>query len=256
MSDLGKLYAVGLGPGNPEWISRRGYQLIMDADVIVVPKGRKTGRSTAREIVDQLHPAPEKIVELEFPMTTDQTKLTSAWRQAGAEVIRLMSGGKQVVFVTLGDPSLYSTFIYLRRAVRETAPAAEIEVVPGIPSFCGAAALLEMELCESDDRLALAGFNRDRAEIEAMLRNFETVILYKIAGKLPELIAVLEATGRLAESVLVHRAGFPDAVVVRDLRQAVDDDRIGYFSMVIVRKKYTLTLPLGGGGIGWGCPPS
>lgn len=237
MSGLGKLFAVGLGPGNPEWLSRQGYRLIMEADAIVVPKGRKAGRSTAREIIDQLPAAPDKIVELEFPMTTDHTQLAAAWRQAAAAVIDLLRAKQQVVFVTLGDPSVYSTFIYLRRAIREAVPDACIDIVPGIPSFCGAAALLEMALCESDDRMALSGFNRDRAEIELMLRNFETVVLYKIAGKLRELIAVLEATGRLGESVLIHRAGFADAVVVRNLRDALDDDRIGYFSMVIVRKE-------------------
>ncbi|AXR78532.1 cobalt-factor II C(20)-methyltransferase [Natrarchaeobaculum sulfurireducens] len=140
------LYGVGLGPGEADLVTVRGKRVLEAADVVYSP-GRLS-RSVALE-----HVGESKIGDLEFPMTRDEEKLRSAWKEAAAEVAPRAREG-DVAFVTLGDPNVYSTFGHLRRTLAAFHPDVDLEIVPGVSAMTAFATALGVEI-EAGAGLAL-----------------------------------------------------------------------------------------------------
>ncbi|AGB39954.1 cobalt-factor II C(20)-methyltransferase [Natronococcus occultus] len=132
------LYGVGLGPGEADLVTVRGKRVLEDADVVYSP-GRLS-RSVALE-----HVPEERIGDLDFPMTRDEEKLRSAWKEAAAEIAPNAREG-DVAFVTLGDPNVYSTFGHLRRTIDAFHPAVDVEIVPGVSAVTAFATALGVEI--------------------------------------------------------------------------------------------------------------
>ncbi|ARS88724.1 cobalt-factor II C(20)-methyltransferase [Natrarchaeobaculum aegyptiacum] len=140
------LYGVGLGPGEADLVTVRGKRVLEEADVVYSP-GRLS-RSVALE-----HVPESKIGDLDFPMTRDEEKLRTAWKEAAAEVAPRAREG-DVAFVTLGDPNVYSTFGHLRRTLRAFHPDVDLEIVPGVSAMTAFATALDVEV-EAGAGLAL-----------------------------------------------------------------------------------------------------
>ncbi|WP_440765865.1 cobalt-factor II C(20)-methyltransferase [Natronorubrum sp. DTA7] len=132
------LFGVGLGPGEADLVTVRGKQVLENADVVYSP-GRLS-RSVALEHVDE-----SKIGDLDFPMTKDEEKLRSAWKDAAAEIAPNARDG-DVAFVTLGDPNVYSTFGHLRRTIDAFHSDVELEIVPGVSAVTAFATAMGVEI--------------------------------------------------------------------------------------------------------------
>jgi precorrin-2/cobalt-factor-2 C20-methyltransferase len=153
------LYGVGVGPGDPELMTLKACRLIRENDVIAVP-GRNPRESTAYQIAVQAVPslADKTLVPVDMPMVRDREELRR-YHEAGARQLeKWLDQGKNVVFLTLGDPSIYSTFSYLSEIV--TADGYPTELVSGIPSFCAAAARLNIPLTEGSESLHIIPASR------------------------------------------------------------------------------------------------
>ena len=138
---LGTLYGLGVGPGDPEWIAVKAVRILAACRHVFVPKARGEGESVALDIA-RSYLRPDAVVhELTFPMSKDQGVLAESWRQAAEQVCGRLRQGEDAAFLTLGDPLLYSTYIYLLRAVRELQPEINVVTVPGITAISAAAAL-------------------------------------------------------------------------------------------------------------------
>ncbi|WP_226021227.1 cobalt-factor II C(20)-methyltransferase [Halomicrobium salinisoli] len=132
------LYGVGLGPGGADLVTVRGKRVLEEADVVFSP-GRLS-RSVATE-----HVPAERIGDLDFPMTRDEEKLRTAWKEAAAEIAPRAREG-DAAFVTLGDPNVYSTFGHLRRTMRAFHPDVDLEIVPGVSAVTAFATALGVEI--------------------------------------------------------------------------------------------------------------
>ncbi|TYL37769.1 cobalt-factor II C(20)-methyltransferase [Natronococcus pandeyae] len=132
------LYGVGLGPGEADLVTVRGKRVLEEADVVYSP-GRLS-RTVALE-----HVPEERIGDLDFPMTKDEEKLRSAWKEAAAEIAPNARDG-DVAFVTLGDPNVYSTFGHLRRTIDAFHPDVDLEIVPGVSAVTAFATALDVEI--------------------------------------------------------------------------------------------------------------
>ncbi|GAB7017860.1 cobalt-factor II C(20)-methyltransferase [Halostagnicola bangensis] len=132
------LYGVGLGPGEADLVTVRGKRVLKEADVVYSP-GRLS-RSVALNHVEE-----SKIGDLDFPMTKDEEKLRSAWKEAAAEVAPRARDG-DVAFVTLGDPNVYSTFGHLRRTIDAFHDDVDLEIVPGVSAVTGFATAMGVEI--------------------------------------------------------------------------------------------------------------
>jgi len=234
----GRLVAVGVGPGDPELLTLKAVKALQAADVVLAPKATSGGDSVAAGIVRELiDPARQQLREQLYPMKKDPAELTAFWRQAAVEVAELLAAGKEVVFVTIGDPYLYSTFLYLRRQLQEVAPTARVEVLSGLSSVQAAAAAADIPLGIADERIAILPTTFEADELARTLESFDTVVLMKVSRVFAEVRELLRAKGLLAGAVYCRQVGLPQERIWHDL-DAVGEGDLHYLSLVIVRKNF------------------
>lgn len=229
-----RLIAVGVGPGDPELLTLKGARLIRSADVVVTPIGDRSDSSIAHGIIrDLIDPSRQQLLTQIYPMRKDPAEMEASWRSSAAEVAQLVRGGKTVVFITIGDPLLYSTFLYLHRILQADYPDVAIELVPGISSIFAAAAAAGVPLGLAADRIAVLPATFEEGQLRRTLQEFDTVVLMKVARVFERVRTLVRELG--ARAVYVRRVGLEGETVVHDL-EGVREEELDYLSLVIVRK--------------------
>lgn len=221
----GILYGIGVGPGDPQLMTLKAVRTALDCDVIAVPH-KEPEKCTALNIA--LGAAPElaekELLAVDMPMTKDKDALERAYA-AGAEAIcSVLAQGKTVCFLTLGDPTVYSTYLYLHHRV--AARGYETHIIPGITSFCAAAAELGISLCENKEQLHIIPGTYTPSEA---LELSGTKVMMK--NNLPKTLAALRERG--ANAAMVENCGMTNQHVYRTLEEIPED--AGYFSLLIVK---------------------
>lgn len=240
----GQLYLVGIGPGDPELITYKAGRILNDTAIWAVPKSKNANGSSAMQIAGGLIDASEKkILDLDFAMKKvflgeklDQ-RLLDAWRTSAAEVIKYLDQGEDVVFPTLGDPTLYSTAFYLLPMIQEKRPDVQVTVVPGITAMAACAAGLSSPLALGNDVLTVvpAAFDDDR--LRDILTTLDAIVLMKVHRKMDALVKLLTELDLVDNAVLFERFGLPGETVYTDIRSALNKD-LHYFSTMVIRKKH------------------
>lgn len=234
-----KFYGVGVGPGDPELITLKGLNALKRADVIFAPKATIKGESLAREIVEELVSDKNKteFIELEFPMTKDEAELKNRYAKSARLILDTIEAGKTVAYLTIGDPLLYSTYIYLLEALRELAPEVAIETIPGIAAYSALASALNYSLAEKDSRLAICPVPNDLEELREMIEAHDTTVIMKVAKKLGEVTKLLKDMGLLNSTIFGSRVGQDNEKLIDGRVEPFEfKDKEGYLSTIIVRK--------------------
>jgi precorrin-2/cobalt-factor-2 C20-methyltransferase len=217
----GTLYGIGIGPGDPELITLKGARLISTCRNLFVPKARTASESVALAIV--------------FPMTADREELAERWDEAAARVANVLMDGEDACFITLGDPLLYSTYIYLLRALRKIIPDLRAVTVPGITAFGAAAALTEFPVGKGREPVTIVPSADDLGSVRRALAKGGTVVLMKIGKRLPDLLDLLDGEGLLESSVFVSHATMAKQRIETDLRRMkTEGPEAGYLSIILV----------------------
>lgn len=230
----GKLCGIGLGPGDPGLLTVKALGRLMEADIVFVPKSGKKIESLARSIAEQAAPCTLCFEELTFPMTRDRNKLKSYWSKAADRVISEVEAGKNIAFVTLGDPSIYSTYTYLLASIKEKRPDIPCETIPGISIINAGAALAGISLTEGRDTMAILPLPQDLESLTKTIEQFSTVVLMKIGKRLPDLIAFLKDRRLENSSYFISRAGLPGQHIAKGMAD-LDHSLSGYLSTVIIK---------------------
>lgn len=223
----GKLWGVGVGPGDPELLTLKAIRVISQADVILVPDSCKSD-NVALAIAGEYVKGKE-IRKVSTPMIRDQSALDRAFEEAADTVSRLLDQGKQAVFLTLGDPCVYSTYMYIHERVRSRGYA--VEVVPGIPSFCAAAARLNQSLCQGSEPLLILPASHNRLELLDVPAN---KVLMKAGSAILELKQTLLERGELEKASMVENCTMENERVYPHMKDL--ETPSGYFSLVIVKE--------------------
>lgn len=234
-SDRGKLYGVGIGPGDPRLVTLKAREILDSSDVIFVPKGSEDGASCARSIVEALVMEQKTFVELVFPMTKDKSILNRYWSIAAGKITKEVRKGKVVAFVTIGDPFIYSTYVYLLKTIKRNFSDIDIETIPGVSSFNAAASRTNLALLERNERLAIVPVTKDLNRLRETLQDYDTVVLMKVGSKLAMVVALLKELGLAKHAVLVSRLGHKDEKIIYDVT-SLQDKKAGYMSVIIVKK--------------------
>ncbi|HAH20806.1 MAG: precorrin-2 C(20)-methyltransferase [Omnitrophica WOR_2 bacterium GWF2_43_52] len=233
---IGKLYGVGIGPGDPTLLTLKAKDALEKADIIFAPKGSDEGISVARRIIEQVIEGKKTYIELTFPMTKDKNLLKKYWKKAGQRIAGELKKGKQSAFVTLGDPFIYSTYIYLLRIIKQDYPKIEVETIPGISAFNAAASRAGFSLLEGKEKMAVLPVNETMDGIEDALKDFDTVVLMKVGAKLQKVIRLLKQKGLAKNAVLISRVGHPNEKIIRNIAN-IKDKELGYLSVILVKTK-------------------
>jgi precorrin-2/cobalt-factor-2 C20-methyltransferase len=231
----GTLYGIGVGPGDPEWITVKGARVLAHCRQIFVPKSREERDSAALHIAQSyIHP-DARIQELSFPMITDQQKLALHWEKAARQLAEVLQKGEDCCFLTLGDPFLYSTYIYLLRALRTIMPDLEVVSIPGVNAFSAAAALTEFPVGEAKEQVTIIPTADDLGAVRKALAQGGTVVLMKIGKRLDSILDILEEEGLLDQAVFVGRAGQVGERIEADLHKLrAETPTTGYLSIILV----------------------
>jgi precorrin-2/cobalt-factor-2 C20-methyltransferase len=235
---LGTLYGVGVGPGAPDLLTLRAVRTLEQADVLALPRGSDFGASMAWRIIKPViaERKDQERLLLTFPMSKDPVLLRPYFDAALAAIGERLTRGENVAFVTEGDPSLFSTFIYVKREALARWPDLRIEIVPGITSVTAVPAVTGIPLADGQERIAILPATYGIDDLVDVLRAFDTVVLMKLGGEMPKVIAALERTGLLGRAVFVSKATMAEQRIVRDLSR-VEGERGDCFAMVIVSRK-------------------
>lgn len=232
----GTLYGIGIGPGDPDLITVKGVNALKKCVHVFVPKNKRSSESIALDIARK-HIRPDAVIhELVFPMITDRDQLNHHWDESAKQVFEVLKIGRDVCFLTLGDALLYSTYIYLVRALNRSFPGIEIVTIPGITAFSAAAALTDFPLGEAKNPIVIVPTADNLDDVRRALNMNATVVLMKIGKRLKQIIELLDETGAVERSVLVARAGQPNQKIETDLMQLKDNLEIGYLSIILVRQ--------------------
>lgn len=227
----GILYGIGVGPGDPELLTLKALRLIKESDVIVVP-GRTATESVAYEIVKGAYPQLDEktLVSVEMPMTKDP-QILEANHQKAAELIEgFLKEKKKVAFLTLGDPTVYSTYLYVHKRILKYGYKAEI--VSGIPSFCASAARLNIGLAERREPLHIIPASYRAEEMERFLELPGTKVLMKSGKKMGQVKESILRSGQ--QAVMVENCGMPGENIYHSAEEI--PEQAGYYSLIIVKE--------------------
>lgn len=225
----GKLYGLGVGPGDPELLTLKALRMIQESDVIAVP-GRVPHETIAYKIVVQAYPelAQKELLPIEMPMTKDADLLEKSHQEGADKIAALLDTGKQVAFLTLGDTTVYSTYLYVHSRVQDM--GYEVEIVSGITSFCAVAARLNMGLVEKAEPLHVIPASYQIAEA---LKLPGTKVLMKAGKQMHEVKKQLKELN--ANVVMIENCGMENEKIFRGADEIPED--AGYYSLIIVKEK-------------------
>jgi precorrin-2/cobalt-factor-2 C20-methyltransferase len=230
----GIFYGVGVGPGDPELLTLKAVEVIRNADVVIAPKTEKKEGSTALSIAHPYLKADVEILRLVFPMVNDAVTLANAWENNKNSILAELQAGKKVVFLTLGDPMFYSTYMYVYRLLKDSGYA--IETIPGVPAFCAIGSQLGQPLAEGNDILSIIPATMSEEELDAILGVVDNVVLMKVYKNFGQVVEKLKQHGFGENSVMISRCGLPDEQISYNLED-VDAKSVNYLSTILAKKR-------------------
>jgi precorrin-2/cobalt-factor-2 C20-methyltransferase len=225
----GKFYGVGVGVGDKEELTLKAVRVLKSADVLVLPEAKKNEGSTAFEIVrEYLGENTEKLF-LEFPMLEDVKEKERSRKENADRIKEELEKGKNVVFLTIGDPMIFSTYTYILEYLGETH---KVETVPGITSFGSMASKLNIPLVIGDEDLKIVSLNKD-TDIHKEIENSTNIVFMKLSRNFERLKEALRDTGNLENSILISNCGKENEEIITDIDKA---EKVHYFSTLILKK--------------------
>jgi len=231
----GKIYGIGVGPGDPELLTLKAFRVLKEVDILCVPKSKAEKESLALSIARGVVDRDFEILELLFPMTNDKDILQQHWDKAAGQMVKQARAGKSLAFITIGDPMFYSTYAYVLERVKKHHQDISIETIPGITAFAACSSLINEPLTEGDEKLIVIPAAYGISAIREALENYENVILMKVNRIYDEVAALLSEMGLLGNAVFVSRCGYENQFYSTDIQGQIGLEK-DYMSIMIVRK--------------------
>ena len=236
-----RLTAIGVGPGDPDLLTVKAVRAIQDADVIMCPASGEDRPSIALSIISKLiKPEDQEVVKLIFPMTKDRDVLEQTWKRNAKIMAEVAMSGKNVIYITVGDPYLYSTWIYMHRDLAENYPDIDIVVIPGIVSMFTFASKVGVSIAEGAEKVAIIPSCYDLSSVREIARNSETMVFLKDGRYFDQVIDVLRESGFPEDSVFAigQDLGTDKEIVRKMTLGEVNDSTLTtkYFSILVVKR--------------------
>ena len=230
---MAKFYGIGTGPGYSSLVTVKAVNTFKILDILYTPEPKKGTDSLALSIVKEYIPDTVEIKQRHFPMNSDSVEKMAAWDQVAEEIVTDVKGGKNVGFITLGDPMIYSTYVYvMERLIDEI----EVETIPGISSFSNIASNQNFPLVMDTDPLIVIPCTMEEEKIDEALQKYDCMVLMKVYKNFKQIIEKLEKYNLIDNAILVSNSSQDREVVYKDLRDVHLQEKISYFSTILVNK--------------------
>jgi len=236
-----KLFCVGCGPGDPELLTIRALNLITEADVIFVPTSKLDKPSIALSIVAKYIKKSTKIINLVFPMVKDKDSLKDYWKKNTLEISQMVRTGKKTLYLTVGDPSLYSTWIYIHRELKKNHKDIEIEIIPGITSIFAFAAESKLSLVEGNEHLSIVPACYDLNKVKNTVKASDTIVFLKDGRYFDNVIEMLSDSGFGEETQIAIAQDVSTKENILEIKHLKDlkgkkQPSQKYFSIMVVKR--------------------
>jgi len=236
------LIGIGVGPGDPELLTVKAVKAIHNADVIMCPASNEDRPSIALSVVSSIidKSKNQKIIKLIFPMTKDKDVLKQTWKRNAKIMAETVLSGKNVVYLTVGDPYLYSTWIYMHKDLKENYPEMDISVIPGIVSIFTFAAKVGVSVAEGAEKVAIIPSCYDLSSVKEIAKHAESMIFLKDGRYFDQVIKVLKESGFPDNSIFAigQDLGTENEIIRKMTLGEVNDGTLTtkYFSILVVKR--------------------
>ena len=225
----GKLYGIGTGPGDPELLTIKAVNTIKKCDVIALPLGEGTAFSIIEKYLDN-----KELLECQFAMERDMAKRREARQHIADNIMKFLDDGKDVGFVTLGDPVTYSTYMYIHEII--VAKGIDAEIIPGITSYAAAAAAFGIALCEGSEALTIIPASYD-SNIDELLDYPGNKVIMKSGENLMQVLEKLKERSCGDNTKIASRCTMKDQKLFNSIEDYKKMPESGYFTVAIVKEK-------------------
>lgn len=234
LGSRGIFYGIGVGSGDPELLTVKAIKIIKNSDVVIAPKTEKKEGSLALEIAKPYLREDVEIVYQTFPMVTNFEQFNEVFEENKQEIIKFLDAGKNVSFLTLGDPMFYSTYIYIFKLLKKS--DVEIKTIAGVPAFLAISSYINKPLVYGNDILSVIPATAEPEKILNALKNSDVAVLMKVYKNFDEIANILKETNMSEESILVSRCGLDDEKIIENIEEH-KTEKINYLSTILTRRK-------------------
>jgi len=239
---MAQLIGIGVGPGDPDLLTVKAVKAIQYADVIMCPASAEDRPSIALSVISSLidKSKNQEIVKLIFPMTKDKDVLEAHWKTNAKIMAEKVLSGKNVVYLTVGDPYLYSTWIYMHRDISANYPDIKISVIPGIVSMFTFASKVGISIAEGAEKVAIIPSCYDLSSVKEIAKHSEVLVFLKDGRYFDKVIELLKESGFPENSIFAigQDLGTDHEIIRKMTLGEVNDGTLTtkYFSILVVKR--------------------
>lgn len=231
----GKLFGIGVGPGDPELISLKAVRVLKAVNVVFAASSSKNDYSIALNIAKTHLSTGMQVIRLPFPMSADRDTVKNAWRSNAERIMEKLALGQDAAFITLGDPLTYSTYGYLIRELKKIAPEVTIETIPGITSYHAAAGLTNLTLAEGEESLLIVSGAQGGEKVRQLAKDVDNIVLLKTYRNFPDIYSALDEAGLVENATGISHCGHPEEKVIPDISEMLRE-KPHYFTLLLIKK--------------------
>ena len=232
----GTFTGIGVGPGPTEYITIKSLNALVKADKVLVPRAKGSSNSVALTCIKDIDIQQDKIEFLDYPMSNDENLLDSIYREIAKKIIADLKKKLNLVYITIGDPYIYSTYSYTVNALKEVMPEISISTYPGISSFQALSSALDFPLGQGKEKILILPCPETPVELREQIDRNEIIVLMKIGDRFDWVRKLLSEMDILKNCALGKRIGLDNEILTRDLMGLSKDEKPGYLSVILIRK--------------------
>ncbi len=230
-----KFYGIGVGPGDSDLLTIKAKKIINSVDILLCPiKGDKKVSFAYSIVAPHMENEQVEIVNLMYVMNYKWQEIEDQWQKNAKEIEGYLSEGKSCAFITLGDPTVYSTFMYTLERMDNA--KFELEIVPGITSFCATAAKLGNPLTSWEEGLKIVPVRKnDSAYLRDQIANEDNLVLMKPSNDASTIVAAIKELNLQDKFRMITKVGTPAECIIGDIEQ-LSQMKIPYLSTIVIKK--------------------
>lgn len=231
-------YGIGVGVGNSLTVTKKAIDTIGKLDILYVPTAKKTENySTAHSIVRDYINEKTIIKKRHLHMNYNSEELQKAWNEIASEIVRDVSEGNNVGFITIGDPMVYSTYIYLLRILKDKI---KVTTISGIASFLDIASNNNFPLVEGEDPLIILPATMGKEKLRNYIKNENSIVLMKVYNNFDEIIEMLLEENLQNHSIVVSNSSKSEEIIYGNIKDIKKSD-VSYFTTILINKRWELS---------------